>query len=218
MASNSQKMATFLFVAVTLLSSYVAANRHYGVIYVDLGDGRGPAAIRRAYDVSDLEGKALSRKVNEQLIGEAHILKLESKIGLELGQFVTDFNGKKMLACSIYERVEMIFQSEGIASHGEVPEMAVEGPCRNSGEKLMWMQPIWIPVADLLARPTTTAAVDFFDEEPVSLRFENVGDQWPRQWILNKVILHDEQRPDQNLIVDRNSIRAANPKSLLLEF
>ncbi len=207
-----------MFFLVAGLSAYMTANRPYGVIYVDLGDGRGPAAVRRAYDVSALEGKALSRKVNEQLIGEAHIIRQDAKIGLELGQFVTDYKGKKVLACQIYDSIEMIFLSEGEASHGMVPQMSVEGACRNSGEKLLWMQPIWIPVADLLSRPTTTSVIDFFDDEPVSLRFGNIGDEWPRRWVLNRLILRDEDRPGEDLTIDRNAIRSANPSSLLLEF
>lgn len=214
-----EKMGGYVFVAVLAITAYISSTRSFGVIYIDLGDGRGPAAIRRAYDVSALEGKALSRKVNEQLIGEAHILKDGDKTGLELGQFVTEVKGKKVLACSVFERVELTFQSEGEASSGEVPQMIVEGRCRNSGNKMTWMEPIWIPTADLLTRsPASTTAVDFYDGEPVSLRFENVGDQWPRKWILNKIKLYDDQNTAQTISVERSAIRAANPSSLLLEF
>ena len=203
------------FVCVAVLSS----QRQFGVVYIDMEDGRGPAAIRRVYDVSALEGKAFSRKVNEQLIGEAHVLKQGARLGLELGQFVTEVKGKKLLACSVYDRIEMVFQSDGEASAGELPLMSVEGKCRNSGEKVMWMKPIWIPTDELLSRsPSHTAAMDFFDGEPVSLRFENVGDQWPQRWILTKVSLYDDQNTGQTITIERNAIRAVNPASLLLEF
>ncbi|MGE0762839.1 MAG: hypothetical protein AB7N80_06145 [Bdellovibrionales bacterium] len=210
--------AIVFFAVVFMAAVYSASSNHFGMIYIDLGDGRGPAAIGRVYDVSALEGKALSRKVNEQLIGEAHVLKEGKKIGLELGQFVTESKGKKMLACSVYDRVELVFQSEGEATAGEVPQMSVEGACRNSAEKLLWMQPIWIPVGDLLQRSPATSAIDFFDQEPVSLRFENLGDQWPRRWVLNRLILHDDHRPGENITIERSAIRAANPKSLIIEF
>lgn len=219
MKNLGERFGAAVFVAVFALGMYFANTRPFGVIYVDMGNGRGPAAIRRAYDVSALEGKALSRKVNEQLIGEAHVLKMDEKIGLELGQFVTELKGQKLLACSVYDRIEMTFQSEGEASSGEVPQMIVEGKCQNSGDKVMWMQPIWIPTADLLTRsPASTSAVEFFDKEPVALRFENVGDQWPRRWILNKVTMYDDQKTGATITVERNAIRAANPTSLLLEF
>ena len=219
MKFSHEKLGVVFFLAIFACGIYFSKNRPFGVIYIDLGDGRGPAAIRRAYDVSTLEGKALSRKVNEQLVGEAHVLKEGQKIGLELGQFVTEVKGQKLLACSVYDRVEMVFYSDGEASSGEVPQMSVEGKCRNSGNKVMWMQPIWIPTAELLNRsPASTSAVDFFDGEPVSLRFTNVGDQWPHRWILNKVTLYDDQKTGQTITIERSAIRAANPSSLLLEF
>ncbi len=206
------------FVAVAALAGYLASTKPYGVVYVDLGDGRSPAAVRKTYDVSDLDGMALSKKINERLVGDAHVLQKEGAIGLELGQFVSQVGNTKRLSCAIYNKVQLVFMAEGEANSGHAPEMLVEGDCLTAKEKVMWMQPIWIPVADVLSRPTTTNDISYYESDPVSLKFTYVGSEWPKRWVLNSVRLYHTDKAEKDVVVDNAEIRAASPDSILLEF
>lgn len=213
-------MYRIIFVVLFLSGVWLSSQRPYGVVYVSMGDKRTPAAVGRKLDLSQFQGVHLFSQVNAQLIGASNILKENNKIGLELGQFVTQQGQFKVLTCSVYESVELVFQAEGEAQHGELPKMVVQGPCRNSTEpkKVTKMKPIWIPFGELLRNPTSTSQIDFYDDEPVSLRFSNIGESWPTKWLLTKVILHDEERMDQPLEVDQMQIRKFRPSSILIEF
>lgn len=213
-----EKLGVAVFVMAASFAAYKTMNSHYGVIYVDLGDGRGPAAVRRGYDVSGLDGRALSRKMNDCLVGDAHILRREGSVGLELGQFVARSDQGKRLACSIYDRVQMVFQGEGEATDTHRPEMLVEGNCDTADNNILWMKPIWIPVDEILKRTTATNDLSFYDAEPVSLKFTYLGEEWPRRWILNSIRLYHSSVPDREIIVDREEIREVSPKSIVLDF
>lgn len=214
MKSSMQNFAVGTFL-VAMLSGAMFSSRHYfGVIYVDVGDGRGPAAIRRSYDVTGLEGMALSKKIHERLVGDAKILQKDQSIGIELGQFVTN----RKIACLVYDRVQMVFVGENEATAGEAPQMLVEGPCRTADESPLWIAPIWIPVDEIVSRPTTTAEINFFDDRKLSLKFSHIGDQWPKRWVLDSVRLSDDQDISNEIIVQRSEIRQAAPQSILLTF
>jgi hypothetical protein len=214
----TQKLGTLMFVLVAGYMTYATSMNHYGVIYVDVGDGRDPAAIRRAYDVSHLDGLALSKKINERLVGDSRILKRDDAIGLELGQFATLSGQNKRLACAIYDRVQMVFQGEGEASNSRPPEMLVEGYCRTSKKDVLFMEPIWIPVTQILASPATSNDLTFYDDEPVSLKFSHINGEWPRRWVLNSIRLYHSEQENQEVIVDREEIRLARPKSIEVQF
>ncbi len=219
---RTQTLGVGLFVGLAMWSAIKVANQPYGVIYVDLGNGRGPAAIRRSYDVSDLAGLALSKKIHERLVGDAHLLRRENEIGIELGQFVSDGPrpGQKLLTCSIYDRVQLVFIGEGEATSSHPPEMLVEGPCQNSAERVLWIEPIWIPYAEILGRPTTTGEMNYFDQDSfkLSLRFAYLSDQWPQRWVLDSIRLYSQERKADDIIIERAAIRQAAPKSLVLNW
>lgn len=218
MESRLQALGILVFVAVAGWAAHSINSRNFGVVYVDLGDGRGPAAVRRAYDVSHLDGLALSKKINDRLVGDAKVLRKDGAIGLELGQFVTEVGQRKQLACSVYNRIQMVFQAEGEAVSGHAPEMLVEGHCVTAESDVMWMRPIWIPISEILRSPTSTNDLSFYDQEPVSLKFSFIGDQWPKRWVLNSLRLYHSEKTGGDVIIDRKDVRAASPKSILLEF
>lgn len=222
MTSRSQTLGAILFVGLALWSAIKVAEQPYGVIYVDLGNGRGPAAVRRSYDVSDLAGLALSKKIHERLVGDAHLLYRENEVGIELGQFVTDGDrpGAKRLTCSIYDRVQLVFNGDGEATSSHPPEMLVEGPCLNSAERVLWIEPIWIPYGEILGRPTTTGEVNYFDQDSfkLSLRFAYMSEQWPKRWVLDSIRLYNQERKVDDIIIERAAIRQAAPKSLVLNW
>lgn len=219
MKSTLQNFSVVLFVAAVLGGAMFSSRHYFGVIYVDLGDGRGPAAIRKSYDVTGLEGLALSKKIHERLVGDAKILLREQDIGIELGQFATEVaKGRKQMACSVYDRVQMVFMGKDEATSGHAPEMLVEGPCRMAEDSPLWIAPIWIPVNEITSRPTTTAELNFFDDRKLSLRFSHMGEAWPKEWILDSIRLSDDDGGSDDIIILRSEIRQVAPDSILLTF
>lgn len=210
---------SFLFIATVGMGVFFQSQHRTQVVLIEFGEGRGPAAVNRALDLSHLDGMALSKRINERLIGDAHILNRNDSIGIELGQFVTEGrDGKKRLACSIYSKIEMIFIGEGIGEGGAQPHMVVAGPCNFSDKNISWMEPIWIPYKTILEDPPGNKEIRFYDSEPVELSFSNMTSEWPSLWVLKAIRLYSEKQPTHEIIVSHDEIRKAAPKSIVLQW
>lgn len=153
------------------------------------GISRDPAAIRRNYDFSGLDGTALAKAQKMRLLSGVKVLKEKSGVGVELGHFVIrGEDGQKTFACQKYGKISMTFVGDGSASNGELPKMEVEGKCEMSAD-VNSISPLWIPVAKILGEPVADGEFNFHDEKPISVRFANVADQWPVTWQLQSVRL-----------------------------
>lgn len=219
MRLNREKLGVLLFTCMVVGVSLFSSRQYFGVIYVDLGDGRVPAAIRKSYDVSGLEGIALSKKIHDRLVGDAKVMRRDSEVGIELGQFVVEgASGRKQITCSIYDRVQMVFIGENEANNGHSPEMLVEGPCRNAAESPLFIETFWIPVSDIQKQPTTTAELNYFDDRQLSLKFSHMGDEWPKTWVLDSIRLSDDEKHQGEILVERSEIRQIAPQSILMDW
>ena len=64
---------------------------------------RDPAAIRRTYDFSMLNGSALESAAKMRILSGAKVVRGNSEVGIELGHFVVKGeDGQKTLACQRY--------------------------------------------------------------------------------------------------------------------
>ncbi|MEI7972959.1 MAG: hypothetical protein WCH11_01175, partial [Bdellovibrio sp.] len=150
---------------------------------------RDPAAIRRMYDFSNLQGSALQTALQTRLIDAAQVVARDDQKGIELGHFVVlNEKGEKVFACQKYSQVVMNFEAVGIAVAGAKPEMEVEGPCEMS-ENINKISPIWIPLARVLGEPVSDGEFDFMEGQKIRLRFKSVSDSWPKNWDLKNVRL-----------------------------
>lgn len=219
MEKKMKSLSVVVFVLAGLAGWYLAELNKTDVIYVDLGNGRGPAAIRQSFYVGGLNGLALSKKIHDRVVGDAHILNRDGEMGIELGQFVTeDKNSRKVLACSLYDRVELQFIGEGVASHGESPRMVIQSDCRISTNDIKWMEPIWVPTSEILSQPTSVKQMSFLDKQAVSFQFTEVGDEWPVTWVLESLRLYNSEQPEVEVAIDRSEIRQVAPNSIILEW
>lgn len=145
---------------------------------------RDPAAIRQSYDFTHLRGSALEIAMRERTLGGIQIVKKSDGVGLQLGHFalVNSF-GEKTLGCREYPKVVMQFEAEGTVVNGERPQMEVEGDCEYS-EDLTSTHPMWIPFAKILNEKPADGEFQFREGKAITIRFANLGDEWPRKWIL----------------------------------
>lgn len=177
--------------------------------------GRDPAAIRQSFDFSHLRGSALEVAMKERLLSQVEVIKNENGFGLSLGHFAFQSeNGESLLGCQAFSKVTLIFEAEGTAVSGQKTTMEVEGPCQNSGD-LARINPIMIPLSRVLSEKPGDGDISYNDQQPVSLRFLNVADAWPRKWVLIGIKMENAA---QRVIVDRSEVAHLLGQPLLISF
>ncbi|MFN7727636.1 MAG: hypothetical protein ACK5P7_00600 [Bdellovibrio sp.] len=187
-------------------------------MYVDtnFSGSRDPAAIRKSYDFSELDGFALSQATKQRLIAGAKILKENASVGVELGHFVVRGEaGDKAFACNKYTQVVLQFEGDGMAVAGQKPVMEVEGACEISAD-INRISPLWIPVAKILGEPVAEGEFDFREGRPIKVKFRNVSDQWPVAWVLKGVKLQADG--GDALTIEGTELRHYIPKPMIVEF
>ncbi len=179
---------------------------------------RDPAAIKRVYDFSQLEGSALDFATKQRLLEGAKIIRDKTDVGVELGHFVIkDSGGQKVFACQHYSRVVLSFQGEGMAVGGELPKMEVEGNCEISPD-INSIAAVWIPVSRILGEPVADGEFDFREGHPAKLKFANVSDQWPKTWQLKTVRLIDSTGKNSEVSIDSAELKKILHEPFLLQF
>jgi hypothetical protein len=179
---------------------------------------RDPAAIKRVYDFSNLQGNALSAATKERLIAGARILEVDNEIGVELGHFVIrDQDGNKIFACQKYKRIELVFEGDGSAVAGQLPSMEVEGDCQISTD-INKIAALWIPVKRILGESVGDGEFDFREGRPVKVRFSNVSDSWPKLWRLQAVRLFSSEDRSEFVEISPPELRQVSADPILVRF
>lgn len=208
-----------LFVLFFIVGVGVSRNSWNGYVYVYVADQRSPSAIPRRHDLTRFVGPELTKRIHERLVGDARIQYRDGGLGIELGQFVTENKRQqKVFACAVYDTIQMRFVAEGVATSGKLPVMDVEGRCEVNTDQIKWIKPIWIPIKTVVGEAPANKQISFYDDEPVSLRFSNMSDYWPSQWVLDSVQLTSSDGKIEVVTIDRDRIRMAAPKSIILEW
>ncbi|GIL18825.1 MAG: hypothetical protein BroJett040_25760 [Oligoflexia bacterium] len=179
---------------------------------------RDPAAIKKVYDFSHLDGSALDSASKQRLISGTRVHSQNGDVGVELGHFVVRGDGgAKLFACQKYSSVTLQFEGDGVATGGEKPSMEVEGNCEISAD-INSIAPLWIPVARILGEPVSDGEFDYRDEKPIRVRFSNVVDQWPPVWRLISVKLSDRQNSQGDVIIDEKELKKISDRPVFVDF
>lgn len=179
---------------------------------------RDPAAIKKVYDFSHLQGSALDFAAKQRLIEGAKVVHDRQDVGVELGHFVVKGNdGQKQFACQHYSRIVLQFQGEGVAVAGELPQMEVEGACEISPD-INSIAAVWIPVSKILGEPVSDGEFDFREGKLARLKFTNVSDQWPKMWQLRSVRLVDPSGAHSEVTIQTSELKEILDKPFLVTF
>ena len=179
---------------------------------------RDPAAIKKTYDFSHLEGSALNYAAKQRLLDGVKMIKDNQDIGVELGHFVIrGEDGQKAFACQRYSKVVMTFEGDGVAVGGELPKMEVEGNCEISTD-INSIAAVWIPVSRIIGEPVADGEFDFREGHPAKLKFANVSDQWPKVWMLRSVKLVDPTGSNGEVAVPTAELNSIMKKPFVLNF
>lgn len=157
---------------------------------------RDPASIGKIYDFSNLSGNELRVAAKKRLMAGFEIRRGEGNQQVALGHFIfVDSHGDKKFACQEFNKINLVFEAEGVSVSGSSPRMEVEGACSYSGD-VSRIDPLSIPVAKILGEKALDGDFNFNDGHAVSLRFTNLPEDWPKTWVLKQVQLKRDDSPD----------------------
>lgn len=174
---------------------------------------RDPAAIRQTYDFTNLKGSALDFALKQRVLGDLEIVKTADNFGVSFGHFAfSTSDGQKFLGCEYYDKVVVVFESEGTAVNGEKATMEISTPCKYS-ENLSKIKAGLIPIKQIMAEMPQDGEMSFQGEIPVSVKYQNLADAWPTQWNMITVRM---EAPQFVFIIDRNEISKIMGQPLLI--
>jgi hypothetical protein len=193
----------------------------YAVIHFTSTPGaqisRDPAAIGRIYDFSHLSGENLSTAVKQRLLAGFEVQKADGEQGIGFGHFVfIDSQGQKKFACQEFSKVLITFEADGVAVAGQAPQMEVEGACEYSTD-MTKINPLWIPVAKILGEKAADGEFQFNEGKAITLRFNNLPEEWPKTWLLKSVQLKKENSPN-TVTIDRQEVSRIVGHPMVLKF
>lgn len=215
--TNALGIALFFFCGV-MLSWYSKQFPDANSVTIVSRPSRDPAAIKKVYDFSHLEGTALNYAAKQRLLDGVKMIKDKQDIGVELGHFVIrGEGGAKAFACQRYSKVILTFEGDGVAVGGELPQMEVEGTCEISSD-INSIAAVWIPVSRIIGEPVADGEFDFREGHPAKLKFANVSDQWPKTWMLRSVKLVDPSGSHGEVSVPTSELNGIMKKPFVVQF
>lgn len=204
-------------IAVTLvIGATIAIHSWKGMVYWYPDKSRNPAAIKKVFDFSHLEGRALEMASYKRLVADAKTLDDEENIGIELGHFVVkDPSNNRQFACDIYNRVELVFESADMSVSGEPSIMKVEADCQVNKD-INRINTVWIPMKKILKEKEGDIELDYRERGNIHLTFLNIGDRWPRAWMLSNVRMFNEDDFGKILQINKVQMREIVNRPLTL--
>jgi len=199
---------SFLPVAFILFIACAVAFQHLSLMHWKESSAtlfRRPASIPKVFDFSELQGTALEDAARKHLISDAKSIREKDRAGFYLGHFVTrNLDGKSALACDIYNRVSMTFLAEGMAMSGDRPSLTIDASCE-VGDNVNQMEPIWIPIAEIMAQKPGNMELQLNSPKPITLKFQNIESTWPTYWILSELKIYN-RTDGRSISVDNTTI------------
>lgn len=137
---------------------------------------RTPAALSgKVFQISTLS----SEEIRSQLMKKLSVTPtLEGEKQIQLTGFSASI-------CRNYQKIELTFQSEGVAVSGNPTEMTIIAECEAAQDPSQ-IKSINIPVGKILDEKPRNAEFHFQGMNS-SFTFNNSADVWPRTWILKSM-------------------------------
>ncbi|MGE0631388.1 MAG: hypothetical protein AB7O96_03200 [Pseudobdellovibrionaceae bacterium] len=179
---------------------------------------RDPAAIQKTFDFSELDGDALSLASKRRLLSGARVIREGKNLGFELGHFVVKgVEGEKAFACDKFDQVTVVFEAEGMAYNGEMPEMEVTGGCQVSAD-INRISPLWVPYNEILAETPKEGEFTFQSHSDIKIRFSKVLDAWPKKWNLKSIRMASTGKPDSAVWLTREELIKYSREPIFMEW
>lgn len=181
-------------------------------------DARGPAAVPRTYDFSNLEGSALREASVKQILSGTKTLVAGSLSGLQMGHFtMRNSGGVSVSVCDIYPTIELQFVAGDMAVSGESPEMHVTGDC-SMADTPGALEPVMFDYMAVRATQVQEQSVRQPQANNNEVKFKNVSDTWPRMWVLKQIKFISAETNRDPLEISVEEIRQSLGKNVALEW
>lgn len=205
------------FLCGILLGFLYSINSWDGEKYISLSNlsqnpKRDLASLKKVYDFTQHMGGLLSSLSSYKVLANAQISNDEGKYTLSLGHYVMKTEkGDHFLACQLYDKVIIEYMAEGQALNGKAPKMEVVADCNILETDINHIAPIQIPAKEIMSGQPSDGEINYNDSYHISVRFYNLGDQWPKQWALQKVTLNDSHKEQfDTSITAKQALKTAN--------
>ncbi len=153
---------------------------------------RDPASIDgKVFQISTLS----SEQIKSQLLQK---MKIRATVD---GKKSIQFSGFSSALCKTYPDIEIEFHAEGVAVAGETPTMKISTPCL-AGQDPADMAAIFLPIKNILKEKPRNAEYKF-EGFTAKVEFKNAADEWPRDWVLTKVLFKNSFGNDKSIFFDK---------------
>lgn len=221
--NNGLAGAIVFLCLATLTGAWLGHRSWQGAIYLSNTGARlrNPAAVPPKVDVWTLY------RTQESLVESARKTVEEDRIGVVFGHFLArDPEGRKVQACSLYERLIVHFEAEGIlefshssddgeGENAKKAAMTIDSPCFSEDNRLL--DPIWIPVRRILGEEPRNGNL-YFDDPNVHFAFSSMPSEWPKVWRLVSVELLSSDPNAAEIVYEGEELRQHLITPLILDW
>ncbi len=209
-------IAGVLFLGAILIGTQISMKSWNGMVYWYPESERQPAAIKKVFDFSHLEGGALKLASHKRLLADANVIETDDSFGIDLGHFVIKGpDNLRRFACDIYNKVELTFESADMSVNGEPSIMKVSADCKVNKD-MNRIQTLWIPMKQILEQKEGDLELQLISKEKILFTFSNIGDRWPRAWMLSHIKMYSELNTSRFLEVQQEEMRSILERPLTL--
>jgi hypothetical protein len=169
---------------------------------------RLPASIPKTkiFDFTKIAQGSPEIALRKHILNKSEALVKNGSFGVRVGHFmVQNSEGRTESACDVYDSVTYTFEAEGMAVNGQRPKLILSGLC-HSETQATTLEPLWIPVAELMKKPAGNMDYSSNDSDQTTIRLEDMDMIWPRHWVLSTIQFHGRDQSTAPLILDRQEV------------
>lgn len=208
MAQAFKQFCFYIFVAGIFTASPFIATKYLfeSTIMVTQND-RGPSSIQKVFDYSSLVGNALEAAAQARLSNSVSVINSKDEVALLMGNFVLmNEENEKQFACGYYDKLNFVFEAQGVSVGGESPILTVVAEC-DVATNINMMNPIKLPLAELKKQKPSNTEFKFFDSgKSLTLSLSHSPASWPTQWVLKSVKMTNSKFLSRLLVVPTRQI------------
>lgn len=213
-------------IAGFVITFYIATQSFQGEEFITASEIMGRsrrdiANIKKTTDNLGLMDHFLVSSSPVRSLTQANMTKTNNFFQLTLGHFsTTDKRGEPAFACQVYDRVLITYESlqEAETEATRPQKMTLEFPCKLAEDDIKHLISIKLTPSQFLKEPPSDGVFPTLDNGEVSIRFENVEDRWPKQWLFKSVAFIDSHRQYPNKEVSVLDLPQKDQKKLNMDW
>ena len=191
---------------------------HFSSYYGDRFDQlRHPANTPFESDLTGKDAADFNEAAKVALIQGTEVVNHNWGVSLQLGSFYKrTANGEVHSSCDIFPEVTVTLAAEGMGTNGEPTRIVAQSSC-DEGNAQHVSHRLDVPLTFIHTEKPMDQELDLRSNYGVSLKIENVADEWPRDWVLSEVKLLNRETKEF-LVIDIKEIRNLNGRPIEIQY